>query len=615
MTRPGFRYLPMLLAFAIFLGSLGYSLTATRNGHQTLGQISNERIFWSAAQAEIESLRFINILERFSRGDLEVSADDVIERYEIFWSRIHLFRSGQVGLRLSSFPEVTGKVEQLVAVLRDQERAVMQLSSLKRTSAREIAIAFQPCTLVLREISIAVAADEERRFASLRNALRDQDWQVLAFTLGLLTTGGLLVFLLDRERRANVKLAHRNADLAREATQSNRAKSNFLAMMSHELRTPMNGVLGMINLLLGSSLDLTQRDYAERANRAGTALLKIINDTLELSQMELGRADLAVEDFRLRDVTRCVTDLFASAGSGRDVTVIMSVADDIPTRLVGDSKRLQQILINLVGTALKVTLKGEVKIILRRLAGPDLRLRFEIANPDAEFDKNQILEDNIELLANEDHQRQNLGLGLSLSKKLVALMEGVIGVEGSPGEGITFWFELPFGLPGDPSCGENPRPYENGKSGGRKAETGEDPRVAREMGDINKRGRGRVLIVEELATDREILRAYLEKSDFEVSFADTIAEGISAPDRPNFDAVLVNLPRRTIHRLITRDQENTPPLGGAGIPIIGMLDAGDEELLKSCRSSGLSACLAKPLNPQVLTHTLSNCLAAVPIKD
>lgn len=609
------RYAPMILAFAIFLGSLGYSLTATRNGHETLDQISDERIFWSAAQAEIESLRFLNSLERFSGAEPQVTAANVIERYDILWSRLHLFESGQIGARLSRFPEVTGKIEKLSSVLKSQEQAIMQLSSENRNKAKDIATAFRPCTLALRQISIAVAADEEGRFANLRNELRNQHWHILAFTLGLLITGGLLVFLLDRERRINALLATRNAKLARDATQSNRAKSNFLAMMSHEIRTPMNGVLGMINLLLGSSLDPKQRDYAERANRAGNALLRIINDILDLSQIELGRLSLTRESFRLRDVMRCVTDLFGSVASDKDIKITTTLADDIPSRLQGDHKRLQQILLNLVGNAVKFTPSGEIRVEVQRVSGVSqgLRLRFEVKDTGigiAKDKQNQLFESFSQLHSAYTQQNQGAGLGLAICKRLVTLMGGTIAMKSEVGKGSSFWFELPFDLPA-----EQPLPARTPAR--QSAETGEAGEGGLQRTDASakdqqaaRQSRGHVLIVEELATDREILKAYLEKADFAVSFADTIAEGICSSEKTPYDAVLVNLPTRTIRRLIERDQDNMAPLGSAGIPIIGMLDSADEELLKACVSSGLSACLAKPLNPQVLAQTMTDCVAS-----
>ena len=122
------------------------------------------------------------------------------------------------------------------------------------------------------------------------------------------------------------------------------------------------------------------------------------------------------------------------------------------------------------------------------------------------------------------------------------------------------------------------------------------------------RQRLHVLIVEELATDREILKAYLERSDFDVSFADTIAEGLATEGQEPYDAVLVNLPSRTVRTLIARNRNTPVQLSDADIPIIGMLDSSDQKLLEACGSSGLSACLVKPLNPKIVTRTVTDCV-------
>jgi PAS domain S-box-containing protein len=241
----------------------------------------------------------------------------------------------------------------------------------------------------------------------------------------------------------------RNAKLFAERT--NRAKSEFLANMSHEIRTPMNAILGLTHLLERSKLTPEQRDFASKIAISGRALLSIINDILDFSRVEAGRLDLEKAAFRLPDVLDAVSTIMTINAGGKDLELVIGYDADVPFELVGDALRLQQVLINLAGNAIKFTGKGEVVLWVQRIGQGDKQalLRFSIRDtgigivPEAQ----ETLFSAFQQADTSTTRRYGgSGLGLAICKKLVELMGGEIGVESQPDVGSTFWFTIPFDL-------------------------------------------------------------------------------------------------------------------------------------------------------------------------
>lgn len=445
--------------------------------------------------------------------------------------------------------------------------------------------------------------EQNRVLVTQVNTIEYQKYFLVAAAAVLFLVLSLIVIIFRSYRskhRINLKLEGKTKELEvanYQLVQVTDAKSRFLSTMSHEIRTPMNGVIGMAELLQGTQLSTQQRDYLSLIITSADTLLDLINDILDFSKIEAGRLDLESIPFKLRDILGDTLQSMALRASERGLELTFHIPPEVPDHLIGDPVRLRQVVVNLVGNAIKFTESGEivVDLSLEATSAQSARIAFEVRDTGlgiSERQQRKIFEAFGQADSSTTRQFGGTGLGLAIASQLVEIMGGTMALDSQPGQGSTFSFGADFQLPEEPDT---------------------EP-----LHPDSLRGL-RVLVVDDNSTNRMILEELLNNWGMVVSLAEggeqalAKLDAIDDKEQPYVLALLdVMMPHMDGFELATRIRAHSQ---GSSLRILMLTSAGSSDQEEQRAALDLSRVLLKPVKHSDLLVSITDALGVTRAED
>jgi hypothetical protein len=451
------RALAALVAIGlVLLGAIIWTFIVLSQRQRDIADSVREDALWAAFQLDKEATKLQAAIDARLAGDPGTDTATVTLRFDILYSRIVVLRDGDFHRRFGASPAM----EKLALDVQTRIAALVPgFESLDTAKDPQVTLALLRTGIVgLREVTEQLVVTANRLRNDIQVEQREatvQTYARLAVAVAALTAAMVAVMVLlarqlqqmqEAQRRLETLSAER-AEQAAAADAGNRAKSAFLATMSHEIRTPLNGLIGSVDLLRDTGLSGEQLHHVQVIRECGDALLALIDDLLDISKLESGTIQLEARPFDVTSLVRGVFDVVAARAGAKGIALMVDCPD---IGMTSDPTRIRQVLLNLVGNAVKFTERGSISVRARMLpgsgAGGSTMVRFEVSDTGigiAEEAQSRLFRDFQQVDASITRRYGGTGLGLAISRRLVEAMGGSIGLSSQPGQGTTFWFQVP----------------------------------------------------------------------------------------------------------------------------------------------------------------------------
>jgi len=584
-----------LLSVGLLAATVSLFLGLQDSRQVVAGSIREDAV-WAAFQTDREAARLV---EAMLTAKLTGDSKDIALRFDLLYSRVGLLKSGQYGIALgeqSGVGEIATKVVSQVLHLATDIDEVGPISDLA-TNARALDELLEHARAIRTEtgkliVAANAAVNDWRvagRDASLATFVKI-GFAVAGLTLVLVLIVGILALQLrhiSRTGRKMEKLSERNAKSAHAAEAANRAKSAFLATMSHEIRTPLNAIIGMADVLKQSELSGEQATQLGMIRHAGDVLLDVINDILDYSKLEAGAVTIERHATSLPEIIDSVREIMAARASAASLEFTMTAPE---MSVTVDAARLRQVLLNLVGNAIKFTREGAVSVTAT-LNGELLRIEVSDTGrgiPEDQFCR--LFQDFSQLDSSSTRAFGGTGLGLAICRRLMEAMGGTISVTSVVGKGSTFWIEMPA----TPAVALPPRPLAV---------------PAAKLPIASFAASSSVLVVDDSEVNRLVAAGLLKSLGYQVETAENGQLALERMAEHHYDLVLMDMQMPVMDGIAATKAIRAR---GDETPIVGLTANAFETDRAACLAAGMNDHLPKPVTREKLAQILTARLAVRP---
>jgi signal transduction histidine kinase/DNA-binding response OmpR family regulator len=558
---------------------------------QRLGKAASDNMIWVFSRGEIESMTLRTAVERAAEQD-EPDLDDLRRAFDVLYSRLRTLEESDAMDALRADPRFAAALDRLseqialmLPVIDSPDTALQARLPALIPQTREVHDAMRAVSLT--SVALYSAAGDARR-AEVAAALQRIGFvTAILFLMLLIMANALMRLLRTQEDNATALRKARDA-----AIEGERSKAHMLAVMSHEMRTPLNGIVGALELIDPDTLPADTLPPLRMARSAADQLIGHVEDVLDITRLEAGRMQSTARPFDLVALMQEVIDSQMAAATARGNSLVLRPPHPDLHQCFGDAGRVQQILLNFIGNAIKFTKDGTITLEADCSNGLEA---VEVSVSDtgigiAEQDLARIFDDFVTLDVGYDRTNGGTGLGLGIVKRLAEALGGTVGAESEPGEGSLFWVRLPL------------------QERHREVET--LPDIVSEPPPLPPM---RVLVVEDNASNRMILRSLLEKMGHRVSEAADGCEGLKAAQQGDFDAILMDISMPVMDGVnaarAIRDEADL----AAPVPIIATTALARPEDHAEFEAAGIQGVLTKPLTRAALHAALSTVFTKTPV--